>query len=451
MKKIQIIKNNKARIIRLSLVGLIFISLPTALHFSFPTWKENIVKDFSLGKDPGLGNLLGQTFIPTGTEANERVVFRIYEKKSETKPGVNEYTFRIYDDNIGHYVLFENSPLFIHPELSYSPKFTEGDIYHPPQGDWSPIELQWTNTGSDLRITWETSQNAKWIANFADPFNVGQVHSKSFYTNTNWHAPSYKFNLVRGEGNDNPDRNFLKEHQSGAFPTTWGNLDLIIDLREPYIHANRHINKSDFPEKGEYYYSKDWIIDLENEHKFEFEMEKLPVEIYIHDVNTLDRIYNNENVFKGKIDSYGNNSMTNNGFLADNVELIVENNGYTYMKVKDIITLSEDEFVKNKNDEEAFDVYWNVYEDLNGDGFFSQDETRKFYMNEGTAHTDWGSWVYKRPNNPRPPQEIGLWDENGYYFDFSTMPPTHISGVVLGAISLIWVPIELKSFLKDKK
>lgn len=189
------------------------------------------------------------------------------------------------------------------------PTLTNLQIEQGIFGEWSRI-MPGTN---DLSFAWEgvlgygggeymapiwtyhTSQQSAMEIMIFD-ISSGELLSQSDYWNKSFrYSPSFKFQLIRSEGNNNPDRKFLNKDKIYSFteipveglgvpvshPTTWGEMDLVVDFREPYIHDNFWEGQ---PKHLEYHDMRRWLSDYDNEYNIEFDLFSNPVNFYTKNI-----------------------------------------------------------------------------------------------------------------------------------------------------------------------
>lgn len=272
----------------------------------------------------------------------------------------------------------------------------------------------------------EGKHHFEFDVDFTSAWRVrGEGKRIDFVNDYDLFSPTYKYQLKRSELNTNKVNNDLykkkKELNNEMFPAFSGKLDLIIDFRNPEIHNNEHIKKKEWSKPLEFFDMKKWganlTIDISAPDNyveiFTAEVDEIMESTYydkwVKDLETLEsHTYNFSGIYQ-------------QGIPVDNIEFVVEDDGYGYLLIKEIIDVPEDRAVVRKVEKQ---------EDM-----FLKTENKIYEPVEGGSTNNNGTWFTKRDTDRAP--EYFIYHERGKtYYDFHFLNPWQTTLLISGVITL---------------
>lgn len=244
------------------------------------------------------------------------------------------------------------------------------------------------------------------------------------------YAPDYKYQLKRGEGNTYEEDHEVSKALSSlgweTFPTYSGNLDLVIDFRNPEVHDNTHITNGEWNKPKEFYNLWEWG------NNFTFDFTDLGNYVDIELVEREDLLKNYKNIERREdLNSFETYKKQTNGLfnvtninpidIKDNTYFSIDEDGYGVFVVKDIINVPENKVVINKKE-----YQYNSNMDVND---------VKFHLNEAGTTNRNGTWFTTRA------QEDVSWyltnyEKGNIYYRFHFLNPVQTTLMILG---ILWV------------
>lgn len=316
-----------------------------------------------------------------------------------------------------------------------------GGGYITPDQPARAIILNRTLGTNEFTYSFDTPQTM-WLR-----FNIEDTHQTQFDIQTlsyRW-TPSFKYMMGQSKNNAGEvNWEMQKLIQGGLWIGSGrgdrGNLDVVLDFREPFIHKNDQVG--DTPAYGvqptDFHDLRNWVEDPNNKYDLTWTLGAgvwgtahvakeeglraandlgmqgfFPVNNYLkqngYKVNK--NFYRGESTFstRAELNKYNDHFTHNYEFTHD------KNTGYTELRILDVADLKEDEYFIDKTDGGTFqDMYFIIQEDLNGDGVYEQEkqvqgfggdkllsedgETRAYLISEAGA--DYGDHDNTHLNNP---------------------------------------------------
>lgn len=266
---------------------------------------------------------------------------------------------------------------------------------------------------------------------YATFVRMDSIYGKMIFENDyKEYAPDYKYQLKRGEGNLNKEdyevAKALSFHGWETFPTFSGNIDLVIDFRNPEVHNNSHISENEWRKPTDFYNLWEWG----NEFTFDFFDLDNYVNIEVVDRNDLLENYRKINNREELISFQSHKIQTNGVFnitkdkkidRQGNTYFSIDEQGYGKFVIENLINIPEEKVIVNKKESQK-----NGKMNVNG---------ITFHLNEAGSVDENGDWFATRY------QEDSSWYLSNYekgsiYYDFHFLNPVQTTLMILG---IIWV------------
>lgn len=259
------------------------------------------------------------------------------------------------------------------------------------------------------------------------------------------YSPTYKYQLKGSDGNNSPVNEDIEELEKEykyfrGYPSINGELDLILDFRNPEIHDNSHIQDNHWTKPQEYFNLWEWgeeiTLDLSDPGNYvtiaTIDIAEVQ-EMEEYDPKELDNYESTEYV-----DVYFNSTFTVSKENPSDTQVIngkdvtfaIEEDGYAYLLIEDVVNLPEDRMIAKKFE------YANEGKIIADGVEYTADEA-------GSVDTN-GLWFTTRETSPAP--EGFIFHERGdMYWKFNWMNPVQTTLSILGGLwiaQLAWITVE---------
>lgn len=478
-------------ILKLSILSAITIAMPISVKYSITDSKELVSNSINSHDYQNFEGILykGDKLLSADGQG---FFLEVHSSANKTDDRMDDIYIK-YIAAEGYDMNIPNVQAWIRPIVSNPEWMKEGEGPFPymgtPFGSWEHYDLPEISRNSEEIIfgPFTTSQQSEFLVDVIRD-NWAPVGSAEFFNNSFRFAPTYKYQLVRSEGNNNPDRKeiwntpgfgpLLEDgtHMPAkkSHPSSWGEFDLELEFREPSIHQNSWMST---PSKNEYNDIRNWLrvdtikydvtldIPPSSIHNY-IDIKSRSMEEAMNDPTNFSSIQEESKFFING--SYSTNESLNTGTDFDIgqgghvTEFTVSNNGYIKLKIKNVVDIPESRYVWEKGDDNGHGINLTIDETNEK----NKEYQTKYWTPEGTSNVVNYGWGQKRLSDPWPyfiENSPIKNNKNIYGYDFSSNPiainqgvyrhftiiwPIHIAGMLLG---IIWLFFFVNRFTSKKR